>query len=192
MTFYVSLVLVIVAAVTLVIGLLQSGLWLVIVSIGASFLAGVFLILTVMRERPQVQPGGVPAAGVPAAAGPPPAPSAMEPAGEELEFPIADYDELKVSEIVPLLPELDDDELDMVREREEDTKGRATILNRIDELLAESEEEWAEEEEPEPATAPVAVYDGADDEEEFPIADYDELKVSEIVPLLPELDDDEL
>ena len=33
-------------------------------------------------------------------------------------FPIEDYDRLKVSEIVPLLPELYEDELDMVEQRE--------------------------------------------------------------------------
>ncbi|MBI2168949.1 MAG: hypothetical protein HYU28_05550 [Actinobacteria bacterium] len=157
MFFYVSLVLVIVAAVTLVIGLLSSGLPLVIVSIASSFLAGVFLILTVMRDRPKAEPLAAP---------PPPAAAG--------EFPIADYDDLKVGEIVPLLPELDDDELESVRAHEEGGKARATILGRIDELLGEGE---SEEEEA---------------EGEFPIADYDDLKVGEIVPLLPELDDDEL
>jgi len=173
--FYVSLVLVIVAAITLVIGLLSSGLGLVIVSILASFLAGLSLIVTVVRERPQVEVGERDTGAGAGAGAPPP--------GEE-EFPIADYDDLRVSEVVPLLPELDDDELEMVRDREEAGKARATILNRIDELLAEPEElEEAE-----------AVDDGeeawADDE--FPIADYDDLRVNEIVPLLPELDDDEL
>ncbi len=168
--FYVSLVLVIVAAVTLVIGLLSSGLPLVIVSIASSFAAGVFLILTVVRDRPQLEA----AAGEESGGDEDEEEAERERAeAEDVEFPIADYDDLKVSEIVPLLPELDDDELEEVREREEAGKGRATVLGRIDELLAAGQEEWAE---------------GA----EFPIADYDDLKVSEIVPLLPELDDDEL
>src|SRR2546423_1798381 len=49
-------------------------------------------------------------------------------------FPIADYDELKVGEIVSLLPELDEDELDMVREREEAGKNHSTILTRVEAL----------------------------------------------------------
>jgi hypothetical protein len=116
-------------------------------------------------------------------------------------FPIADYDDLKVGEIVSLLPELDQDELEMVRDREEAGKNRSTILTRVEALTVAaapsggdwgaSERHWdawsdegaAEEEEPE-------------EEEEagdiFPIADYDDLKAAEVVSLLPELDDDEL
>ena len=54
-------------------------------------------------------------------------------------FPIEDYDDLRVNEIMPLLPELYDDELEMVAERERDGANRATILNRIAELLGEEE-----------------------------------------------------
>src|SRR4051812_18731041 len=56
--------------------------------------------------------------------------------GGPVEFPIEDYDELKVSDILPLLPELDADELAEVRQREQQGKGRATVLNRIDGLMA--------------------------------------------------------
>lgn len=171
MFFYVSLVLVIVAAITLVIGLLSSGLPLVIVSIASSFLAGVFLILTVLRDRPRAEEvGALPR---------PPERERVPESEEELaegDLPIADYDDLKVGEIVPLLSELDDDELEEIRAHEEAGKSRATILGRIDELLSDAEEEGEE---------------GAPDEG-FPIADYDDLKVGEIVPLLSELDDDEL
>ena len=55
--------------------------------------------------------------------------------GDEVVFPIEDYDELRVAEIVPLLVELDPDELEEVRDREAAGKARATILARIDELL---------------------------------------------------------
>src|SRR5437879_11114601 len=55
----------------------------------------------------------------------------------ELIFPISDYDELTASEISPLLPELDPDELELVRERELEGSSRAAILNRIDQLLGE-------------------------------------------------------
>jgi len=52
----------------------------------------------------------------------------------DVEFPIADYDELTVDEIMPLLPQLYSDELDVVAERERSTKGRAEILDRLAEL----------------------------------------------------------
>ena len=184
MFFYVSLALVIVAAITLVIGLLSSGLPLVIISIASSFCAGVFLILTVMRDRPRAE--GSEAAPSLRERSPASRDEDDDEDAEEYEdrddgFPIADYDDLKVGEIVPLLPELDDDELDVVREREESGRARATILGRIDELLAESDADLDDEPAP----------DG-DIDDVFPIADYDDLKVGEIVPLLPELDDDEL
>jgi hypothetical protein len=116
-------------------------------------------------------------------------------------FPIADYDDLKVGEIVSLLPELDQDELEMVRDREEAGKNRSTILTRVEALTAAaapsggdwgatertwdawSDEGEAEEEEPE---------EEEEAEDIFPIADYDDLKAAEVVSLLPELDDDEL
>ncbi len=55
--------------------------------------------------------------------------------GDEIVFPIADYDDLRVSEIVPILPELDPDELEEVHDRESAGRARTTILDRIDELL---------------------------------------------------------
>ncbi|HSH23579.1 MAG TPA: hypothetical protein VK975_05905 [Acidimicrobiales bacterium] len=99
--------------------------------------------------------------------------------------------------ILPLLPELYDDELDVVEERERATKGRAVILDRLAELGGQGgpEEEPVEAvaAEPEPAVAgDEDDEDDEDDEEFFPIADYDELTVGEILPLLPELYDDEL
>ncbi|MDQ3681018.1 MAG: hypothetical protein M3378_10855 [Actinomycetota bacterium] len=99
---------------------------------------------------------------------------------QDLGFPIADYDELRVSEILPLLPELDLDELDMVREREEAGKRRLTVINRIDELMDELE---AEE-------VPVAVAGPAPDG--FPIEDLESLPVEEIVAVIPILSDEEL
>ncbi len=118
--------------------------------------------------------------------------------GDEDFFPIEDYDELNVGEIVPLLPELYDDELDLVEDRERATKSRAAILNRITELREQPLEEEAEPEpEPEPeldtaVIAPAEAPAEEGDEDFFPIEDYDELSVGEILPLLPELYDDEL
>jgi hypothetical protein len=54
--------------------------------------------------------------------------------GDEVVFPIEDYDELRVAEILPLLGELEPDELQEVRDRELAGKARTTVLNRIDEL----------------------------------------------------------
>jgi hypothetical protein len=57
------------------------------------------------------------------------------PAGEAA-FPIKDYDQLRVGEILPLLRGLDPDELEEVRDRESAGKGRSVILRRVEELLA--------------------------------------------------------
>jgi hypothetical protein len=56
--------------------------------------------------------------------------------GDEVVFPIEDYDDLRVNEILPLLPGLDPDELQEVRDREMAGKRRTTILTRIDNLAA--------------------------------------------------------
>jgi hypothetical protein len=54
--------------------------------------------------------------------------------GEEVVFPIEDYDELGINEILPLLPELDPHALQEVRDHEVARKGRAIVLGRIDGL----------------------------------------------------------
>ncbi|MBV8986561.1 MAG: hypothetical protein JO248_19185, partial [Acidimicrobiia bacterium] len=227
----VSFLLVLAAAVTLVIGLLNSGLGLIYVSIGCSVAAGIVLALAVVRSRPER--AAAPAVGserlraleeeeaptvtvVPTRGGRRRGAQAPE-EEEEVEvaasgdgegvFPIADYDELKVGEIVSLLPELDEDELEMVREREEAGKNRSTILTRVEALSGAAAasattgdwgagerhwDSWDEGEEHEPEEE-----EEEEEEEEahgggdliFPIADYDELKAAEVVSLLPELDD---
>ena len=138
------------------------------------------------------------------------------------DFPIERYDSRRVGEILPLLAELDLDELDIVREHEEQGKSRATVLARIDQLIDQLEAEdrqeassrfddteaipvsgraEAEDLEPEPLPEPVApsptqsvTVAALPDEDDgyFPIEEYDDLRASEILPLLPELDDDEL
>ena len=123
------------------------------------------------------------------AAGTEAAPSAAEPVwAEALVFPIADYEELRVAEILPLLPELDADELEQVRDHEQSSRNRATILSRISQLLASAPAgaEWAGEElAPQPLPTPPPRVP-------FPIADYEQLRVSEILPLLSELEPNEL
>lgn len=133
--------------------------------------------------------------------------------GEELEFPIADYDDLRVGEILPLLPQLYTDELDVVEERERAGKARATILERIEELRrtgtdveplpapAAGAVETVEAAEPEledpveatteipvAAVATAATGDGGG----FPIEGYESLPVAAILPRLSDLDADQL
>jgi hypothetical protein len=90
----------------------------------------------------------------------------------ELEFPIADYDDLTSAQILPLLPKLYSDELVVVEERERQHLARSEILDRIGELRRQG---------------------GAwDDDDWFPIEDYDLLSIPQILPLLPQLEPDEL
>ncbi|MGH9121300.1 MAG: hypothetical protein ACRDYC_05040, partial [Acidimicrobiales bacterium] len=78
-----------------------------------------------------------------AASRPPQPPPPVEPeepdweGWDEVVFPIEDYDDLRVGEILPLLPELDAAELAEVRDREAAGKDRGLILRRIDSLLSE-------------------------------------------------------
>jgi hypothetical protein len=218
----VAIALVLIGVVTLIVGIFSDTLVWVFVSIGSTVLAGVVLYVLYRLGRRQVahagseslagratvfstEPSGIPGVqttlSVPLPSSAPPAAAVpdtepdVEPAEEQEPamaqfapaggqdgdgpFPIADYDDLRVAEILPLLSELDADELDRVREREGGGKGRATILARIDELAV-----------PGAVVSTVAV--PAEVDAEFPIADYDELRVAEILPLLSELDADEL
>ncbi len=105
--------------------------------------------------------------------------------GDGLPFPIEDYDDLRAVEILPLLPELDDDELGEIRAYEQSHRNRLAIIGRIDALVAESL--------PEPEAEGADEIEGsALPDSGLPIADYDFLGVSEILPLLAELDEDEL
>ena len=148
---------------------------------------------------------------------PPPTPAAVAAVGNDQEpwdqdeevwddgenvFPIEDYDDLRVAEILPLLGELDPEELEDVRAREADGKARGTLLRRIDSMLAEASTGAAVAEPVQPdrqpsyaPPSPVAAGPAASAPwagEELPIAEYDELRAGEILPLLAELDPDEL
>ncbi|MCP5027179.1 MAG: hypothetical protein GY929_12930 [Actinomycetia bacterium] len=54
------------------------------------------------------------------------------------EVPIAGYDQLTAAEIVPLLPALGTDDLQLVLEHEQAGRSRKTILNRIGQLQSRS------------------------------------------------------
>lgn len=107
-------------------------------------------------------------------------------------FPIADYDDLTVAEILPLLPQLYSDELGVVAARERAGRNRSTILARLDDLAASGTMADAPAAAAPPAPLADFVHDDDDDAEFFPIADYDTLTVGQIVPLLPQLEADEL
>lgn len=221
MLLLVTIFLVLVAAVSLVIGFVQNSLAPIYISIGCSVAAAAVLLAFSRLSRRQVQPAmpvgaGEPGAAVPAGVGAVGAVVTEEPtrqyagvgaataarggrpaqlagmvgaAGGE-EFPIADYDDLKVADILPLLDQLDEDELREVEERETAGRARATILRRVDDLLSGEGEEDLEVagEAATPAGIPVVPPPAA----VFPVPDYDDRKVSEILPVLGGLSDEEL
>jgi hypothetical protein len=106
--------------------------------------------------------------------------------GEEVVFPIEDYDELRVAEIMPLLTELEPDELEEVRDRESTGKDRSTIIFRIDELLGREPVEAAPTPRPAPVPPPAPALSRR--ATAFPIPRYDDLRVSDVLPLLADLD----
>ena len=237
----VSFLLVIVATIFLLSGLfLTDSLGLIFVSIACSALAGIVLVLAVMKSKPR--PSTTAAAGgegeVPAAVG-----VVEESAGgrsaparrpESREFPIDDYDSLEVVEVLPLLGDLEPAQLEMVRQREASGRAHPWILARVDALLeAEAEadtsehawapgpigtsgqqrsllddedeivevepddSDWATPRESDWAASDFPLDSGSDFEDlsgarDFPIDRYDELRVTEILPLLTNLDAEDL
>ena len=163
----VTILLVLIAAVTLLIGIFGDNLALIFVSIGASALAAIVLaVLSQMSRRkardattaataPEplaTEPAvtSAPAGVTPVAAAPPEAPTLTDApvaaagggtATAVATLPIAGYDSLRVNEILPKLEGLDLDQLEEVAQHEESTKNRTTILNRIDELMDQLEAE---------------------------------------------------
>ena len=161
----VSFLLVIVATIFLLSGLfLTKDLPLIFVSIGCSALAGLVLVIAVLKSRPralgeaeavaprldtvaadpmtddteaapQVTPEVSPA---PLAAGRSPTPGRF--AGRA--FPIPDYDRLEVVEVLPLLGDLEPSELEMVRQREASGRAHPWVLARVDALLEAETGEW--------------------------------------------------
>jgi hypothetical protein len=91
-------------------------------------------------------------------------PAAAAAADEDEMFPIADYDDLTVGEIMPLLPKLYADEIDVVMAREESGKSRRQIVARLEELRDSMDgapddltaEEWAEQRASAPAVKKTA------------------------------------
>lgn len=194
-----TIALVLVGAVALVIGFVNDAMFPIYLSIGCSLLAAVVLIVFSRLSRARLGPAAavagddVPSRPAAASGG---------------DFPIVDYEDRRVAEIVPLLADLDRDELEMVRERESDGRNRTTVMRRIDDLMDASadggdEDEDVDEGEDTLIGAAASFGRDSDDEDEedelgdegddlFPIADYDDLRPGEILPLLAELTPDEL
>ncbi|MEY2417964.1 MAG: hypothetical protein QOG90_644, partial [Actinomycetota bacterium] len=184
MVLLVTIGLVIVSAVTLLLGFAQDAVGLIYVSIGCSVAAAVILIIAGRSAG---------ATRVATAGGPTPLDEPLTSTGDA--FPIANYDELLVTEVVPMLGALSATELRQVRAREESGKARASVLRRIDsEIAARENPALADEpiEEPTVATPVIEEVEDvglppADDDEPFPIEDYDDPRANEILPLLPQL-----
>jgi hypothetical protein len=242
----VSFLLVIVATIFLLSGLfLTKDLALIFISIACSALAGIVLVVAVMKSRPR--PSAVPA-GDGGGAVPTPSPVAAEAPAERRpvaaprradgrEFPIPDYESLEVVEVLPLLGDLEPAELEMVRQREASGRAHPWILARVDALLeAEAEgdtsehvwapgpmgssgqgrlieddddivevepddADWASPRDSDWAASDFPLDSGSDyddlsvgggSHQAFPIDRYDELRVTEILPLLASLDTEDL
>jgi hypothetical protein len=123
---------------------------------------------------------------------------------DEVEFPIADYDSLTVGQILPLLPQLYVDEYDVVEERERAGQARPQVLAKLAELREGASTTASAGPSSDAAVGtdsvaldPLASYTepataGWEDDDWFPIEDYESLSAAQIRPLLPELDDEEL
>jgi len=149
----IAIALVLIGIITLAVGVFSAAVGWVYVSIGATALAGVVLFVVHQsgHRRPSAAPPAAdagdataPPAGATEVAATPPvdagdagaAPAAAsDDVAADVAFPIAGYEELRVTEVLPLLASLDAAALAEVRRRETQTKGRATVLARIDELL---------------------------------------------------------
>ncbi|HEX2041602.1 MAG TPA: hypothetical protein VHF24_03105 [Acidimicrobiales bacterium] len=164
----VSFVLVVVAAIALVIGLLQSGLGIIYVSIACSVLAGIVLVIAVLRGRPEARPAAGPAAR-PAAQGAPPPPAPAPSAAEttQVSAPPA-----------PPSPPSPPPEREPVLAGGGRAGGRAAAGTAVSDRTEQLDQVEVEE--------AVGVDDG------FPIHDYDRLRATEILPILAELDEHQL
>jgi len=194
----VSFVLVLAAAVTLVVGLLQSGLTLIYLSIGCSVLAGVVLAVAVLRGRPEPKaaaPVGRPftppvsAPPVPASVGAPNAdpypttsftPSPPAAPAPPLPAPAASRDDLATKAAGNAL-------LGRLRGRkaEEQPVAAAPAPGTAAEREPEPEPEL------DPATMQMPVMSPEADDG-FPISDYDQLRATDLLRRLGPLDRNQL
>ena len=126
-------------------------------------------------------------------------PEALPPRGD---FPIADYDTLRAPELLRRVDDLTDvASLEEVREAEAAGKNRVSILSRIDARLETLREPgWDIDEAAWEGDEPAAAADDLDAGDDFdagaggdfPIDNYDSLRVGQILPQLRDLDDAQL
>ncbi len=226
MLLLVTIVLVLLAALTLAIGIVGDNLALIFVSIGASAVAAIVLAVLSATNKRRSPADAAPTADLAAKSevqehaaasiagvGQPvgktggEAPTQATPVTRDTSttvgLPIDDYDSLRVSEILPLLGNLDLDELEDVAQHEEANKNRATVLNKIDALMDGLEADEAASPSgggvAEEAAAsieeigePIVAVRSATSDDDFPIAGYDDLDEDELIALLADLDADEL
>ncbi len=124
------------------------------------------------RDPPPSQPDAPPAASINGVAE-----KNSQGQRDERPFPIGNYSELRASQIVFLLSDLDADQLAQVREHESTEKGRVSILRRIDLLLGPLPGQGQTPQMPHSA---------------FPIPYYERLRASDIVSRLSTLTLDQL
>ncbi len=182
----VSFVLVLAAAVTLVVGLLQSGLTLIYLSIGCSVLAGVVLAVAVLRGRPEPKSAPV---GTPYTA---PAAAPPAPASYSAPAPMAAPAPAQTTSFSPPPPT----RAAAPVSDEAATKAAGTAL--LGRLRGRRSDETPPVEPapmvaPEPMTMEMAAVSANDnDDEDFPIADYDELRATDLLRRLSALDRNQL
>ncbi|HUQ40032.1 MAG TPA: hypothetical protein VM030_07730, partial [Acidimicrobiales bacterium] len=198
----VSFVLVLAAAVTLVVGLLQSGLTLIYLSIGCSVLAGVVLAVAVLRGRPEPRAAAPVGRSFtpPAAAPPQPATVGAAPASTSTYESTTSF--TPPPSPPPPSPPPPPPSPSPGPTDDSATKAAGTaLLGRLRRRTEEPAESPAvaatpapapePEYEPEPVTAqyeavPVEADDG------FPIADYDRLRATDLLRQLGGLDRNQL
>ena len=201
----VSFVLVLAAAVTLVVGLLQSGLTLIYLSIACSVLAGVVLAVAVLRGRPEPRVAAAPRSFTPPARQQVPASVGAPTTGAQpttsWSAPTTDMPESPPPPSTPPpppppapTPAPSDDAA---------TKAAGTaLLGRLRSRRGQQVQEEpsvaaaaAPEPEPEPSDVtmemPVTPA-GREADDGFPIPDYDRLRATELLSRLPELDRNQL
>jgi hypothetical protein len=189
----VSFVLVLAAAVTLVVGLLQSGLTLIYLSIGCSVLAGVVLAVAVLRGRPEPRAAApVGRAYSPPAAAPPPVPASVgAPSSAQTtswSAPPSPPPPPPPPSPAPAGP------TDDAATKAAGTALLGRLRRRTDDAPAatpEPEPMPAPEPEDEPATAQHAAVSGEADDG-FPIADYDRMRATDLLRRLGSLDRNQL
>jgi hypothetical protein len=200
----VSFVLVLAAAVTLVVGLLQSGLTLIYLSIGCSVLAGVVLAVAVLRGRPEPRAAAPVGRAYTPPASAPPAPattSTYEPATTSTYQPAAastyQPPPAPTTSYTPPPPPPPPTSAPPAPSDDAAVKAAGTALlgrlrrNRGEEPSADDAAEPTFPEPAEPVTMQMPAA-SAEADDGFPIADYDSLRATDLLRRLGPLDRNQL